>query len=181
MAVVQTYEDSDTVRRIARLGFSDTASTVKWSSEPLGRDAYRAEIAVVGDTLFAGVEDQLLALDAATGATRWKTTMRDKVTVGCAGCFAAVQGRLVVRTTDAYVTGYGTASNEILWSRRLNSPGGSISVARRPAVRRGRRRGRRRGHARRPGRCGQRQDDPHHVADVPLERGRPVGVGDVAG
>ena len=129
-AVVQTYEDSNTVRRIARLGFSDAASTVKWSSEPLGRDAYRAEIAVVGDTLFAGVEDQLLALDAATGATRWKTTMRDKVTVGCAGCFAAVQGRLVVRTTDAYVTGYGTASNEVLWSRRLNSPGGSISVAR---------------------------------------------------
>lgn len=128
--VIQTYENSESARRIARIGFSDSGSTLRWSSEPLGDQAYRAEIALVGDTMFAGVEDQLYALDAATGKTRWKTTMRDQTTIGCPSCFAAVDDRLVVRTTDAYVTAYGTASNEVLWSRRLNSPSGSVSVVR---------------------------------------------------
>ena len=84
---------------------------------------------MVGDTMFAVFEDDLLALDAGTGETIWRTTLRDKVTNGCPSCFAAAGGRLIVRTTDAYVTAFGTASSETLWSKRLTATNGSVSVA----------------------------------------------------
>ncbi|MEZ5138239.1 MAG: PQQ-binding-like beta-propeller repeat protein [Acidimicrobiales bacterium] len=70
-----------------------------------------------------------LALDPDTGEERWTTDLHDKVTSGCSSCFAAVGDRLVVRTTDAYVTAYGEASGEPLWSKRLRSTVGSMSVA----------------------------------------------------
>ena len=128
IVTVQDSKDSVTTRRLAKVAFTAAGSKSIWQSAPLADDADRAEIATVGDTLFAGIDDKLLALDAATGATRWTTTLHDKVTTGCPSCFAAVRGRLVVRTADAYVTAYGTTSGESLWSRRLNSTSGSISV-----------------------------------------------------
>ena len=124
----QDNEGSTTTRRLARIAFTDSGATRRWTSEPIDDSASRAEVAVVGDTIFAGIDDELLALDAETGATRWRTTLHDKVTTGCPSCFHAAGGKLVVRTTDAYVTAYGTASGEPLWSKRLNSTVGSISV-----------------------------------------------------
>jgi outer membrane protein assembly factor BamB len=126
--VLQDTKDSTVTRRVARISFTGSASKLVWQSEPLDESTSRVEVAVAGDTLFAGTEDQLYALDAATGTTTWQTTLRDKVTVGCEDCFAAVQGRLVVRTADAYVTAFGTRSAESLWSKRLVSTSGSISV-----------------------------------------------------
>lgn len=129
IAITQDTQGSDTVRRVARIGFTSDGSTLRWQSDPVDDSASRAEVAVVGDTLFAAIDDDLLALDATTGATRWTGTLHDKVTTGCPSCFASVGGKLVVRTTDAYVTGYGTKSAEPLWSNRLNSTSGSTSVA----------------------------------------------------
>ncbi|MGN6694032.1 MAG: outer membrane protein assembly factor BamB family protein [Aquihabitans sp.] len=126
--VLQDTEDSQTTRSIARIRFSGDASKLLWTSEPLDEDAYRVEVAQVGDTLFAGVDDQLYALDAKTGATQWQTTLRDKLTVGCDQCFAAAGDRLVVRTTDAYLTAFGTRSDEPQWTKRLVSTSGSMSV-----------------------------------------------------
>ncbi|WP_421121851.1 PQQ-binding-like beta-propeller repeat protein [Aquihabitans daechungensis] len=110
------------------MSFSGDESELAWRSEALADDAYRAEVALVGDTLFAGVDDQVYALDPATGTTKWKTTLRDKLSPGCDRCFEGVRGRLVVRTTDAYVTAYGTRSSESLWEKRLTSTSGSMSV-----------------------------------------------------
>lgn len=128
ITVLQETEGSETTRHIARIAFEGDASELVWQSEALDDGAYQADVAVVDDTLFAGVDDDLYALDAATGETRWKTGLRDKLTPGCPGCFAAVGGRLVVRTTDAYVTAYGTRSGEPQWTKRLVSTAGSMSV-----------------------------------------------------
>lgn len=127
--VLQDTEDSETTRHVARISFTGDQSKLEWQSEALGDDTYRAEVALVADTLFAGVDDQVYALDPATGKTKWTATLRDKLSPGCDRCFASVGGRLVVRTTDAYVTAYGTRSSESLWERRLNSTSGSMSVA----------------------------------------------------
>jgi outer membrane protein assembly factor BamB len=126
--LLQDTEGSETNRHVARIAFVGDESELVWQSEPLGEDAYLAEFELVGDTLFAGVDDRLYAFDAETGETRWTGTLRDKLTVGCPECFAAVDGRLVVRTTDAYVTAYGTRSAEAQWTKRLVSTAGSISV-----------------------------------------------------
>ena len=128
VVITQETKDSTTTRRIARVSFTKDGSKLVWQSEPVDDSAYRAEVAVVGNTLFAGIDDNLYALDAKTGKTQWRATLHDKVTTGCPSCFSAVGDRLVVRTTDAFVSGYGTASSESLWTKRLNSTSGSISV-----------------------------------------------------
>ncbi|MCB0961307.1 MAG: PQQ-like beta-propeller repeat protein, partial [Acidimicrobiales bacterium] len=128
LVVTQTTGD-DLVRRLARVRFTADGSEQLWESDPVDDDAYDAESAIVGDTLFAAYGDVLLALDPDTGEQRWTTDLHDKVTSGCSSCFAAVGDRLVVRTTDAYVTAYGERSGEPIWSERLRSTIGSMSVA----------------------------------------------------
>ncbi|MEZ5177542.1 MAG: PQQ-binding-like beta-propeller repeat protein [Acidimicrobiales bacterium] len=78
-------------------------------------------MAIEGDHLYAAVGDEVRLLSLATGAETWRATLTDKVTTRCASCFAVVQKKLVVRTDDAYLTGFQASSNEPLWSRRLNS------------------------------------------------------------
>lgn len=128
MVVVQDTVGGETVRRLARVRFSAGSSKKVWESERLDDSASRAEVALVGDTIFAGVDGDLYALDAATGDTRWHTKLHDDVTTGCPDCFAIAGQNLVVRTTDAYVTAYAPRSPEAAWSRRLNSRAGSIAV-----------------------------------------------------
>lgn len=128
VTILQDTEDSQTTRSIARIRFSGDSSELLWQSEPVDENAYRVEVAEVDGTLFAGIDDELYALDAETGETQWTTTLRDKLTSGCVECFAAVDGHLVVRTTDAYLTAFGTRSAEPAWSKRLVSVSGSMSV-----------------------------------------------------
>ena len=124
----QDTEGSQTTRTIARISIGAQGSTLRWTSEPLDESASRVEAAEAGGTVFAGVDDQLYALDAKTGETQWKTTLRDKLTAGCEDCFAVVGGHLIVRTTDAYVTAYGTRTAAPQWTKRLVSASGSVSV-----------------------------------------------------
>ncbi|MCB1038611.1 MAG: PQQ-binding-like beta-propeller repeat protein [Acidimicrobiales bacterium] len=128
IAVTQDTDTGSAVRRLARIRFTAEGSEELWHTDPIDDSAYRAQVAVVGDTLFAGIGDDLLALDAGTGEQRWTATLSDKVTLGCERCFSAVGDHLVVRTTDAYVASYAERSAEPLWTRRLVSPQGSISV-----------------------------------------------------
>lgn len=128
IATIQENAGSDTVRRLALIRFADGRSQKVWETEPIGDSASRAEIAQAGTTFFAGVDDTLYAIDAQTGDTRWSTTLRDKVTTGCPECFGTAKGNLVVRTADAYVTAFGQRSSEPLWTKRLNSPSGSLAV-----------------------------------------------------
>ncbi len=128
VATTQTSDTGGVDRRLSRVRFGPDGPTEVWRSQELSDSVSDVEVAQVGDVLFAAYGDRLLALDEATGETRWATTLRDQVTVNCDDCFAAVGDHLVVRTTDAYVTAYGTASAEPRWSNRLRSPSGSIAT-----------------------------------------------------
>ncbi|MEZ5183571.1 MAG: PQQ-binding-like beta-propeller repeat protein [Acidimicrobiales bacterium] len=96
---------------------------------PRRRRRVRRGVGARGRHALRRLRRRALALDPDTGEERWTTDLHDKVTSGCSSCFAAVGDRLVVRTTDAYVTAYGEASGEPLWSKRLRSTVGSMSVA----------------------------------------------------
>lgn len=131
----QINEDSQLYRRLSKIRFTADGAEQLWASEAVGESAYRAEVAQFDDggdgapLIFAAFEDELLALDGDTGATQWRTTLRDKVTFDCEDCFEVVDGTLIVRTVDAYVTAFGPDAPEPLWEKRLNSPAGSVSVA----------------------------------------------------
>jgi hypothetical protein len=84
-------------------------------------DAYEVEVVEHGDVLVASVEAELRVLDAATGAERWRTALRDRLSPSCRTCLAVVDDTVVVRTDDAYVVAYDLASGEERWERRLRS------------------------------------------------------------
>lgn len=127
VAIVQ--DNSSSERTVTRFSLSSAGPKVRWTGPTTGGDTYDIEVAQLGSTLFVGAGDELWALDAGTGARRWSAPLSDVTTRGCADCFAVVDGTLVVRTQDAEVAGYREASGEPLWSRRLESPSGSVSVA----------------------------------------------------
>lgn len=121
MVLVVTDNSADSKRRFVRVKVGPDGSETLWKSEPLPSDVYTSAVAVEGDHLYTAVGDEVRLLSLATGVETWRATLTDKVTTRCASCFAVVQKKLVVRTDDAYLTGFQATSNEPLWSRRLNS------------------------------------------------------------
>ena len=121
LVLVVTDNSSDSKRRLVRVQVGPDGSKTLWKSEPLPGDVYTASVAIEGDHLYAAVGDEVWLLSLATGAETWRSTLTDKVTTRCESCFTVVQKKLVVRTDDAYLTGFQASSNEPLWSRRLNS------------------------------------------------------------
>ncbi len=121
LVLVVTDNSDDSKRKVVRTKVGPDGSETLWKSEPLPGDAYTASVAVEGDHLYVAAGDEVRLLSLATGAETWRATLTDKVTGRCTSCFAVVQKKLVVRTDDAYLTGFQASSNEPLWSRRLNS------------------------------------------------------------
>lgn len=121
LVLVVTDNSADSKRRLARVKVGPDGSETLWKSEPLPGDVYTSAVAIEGDHLYAAVGDEVRLLSLATGAETWRATLTDKVTTNCRSCFTVVQKKLVVRTDDAYLTGFQASSNEPLWSRRLNS------------------------------------------------------------
>jgi outer membrane protein assembly factor BamB len=109
-------------RSVRRVRFDGAGSKELWRSDAFKADAYGVTLAVDGDTVYAAANDQLRALNATTGKERWRTTLTDKVDTSCDGaCFTVVSHRLVVRTQDAYLSGFGPRSSEPAWTLRLRS------------------------------------------------------------
>lgn len=125
VAVTQRSDGGSVERRISRISFGPDGAEQVWESDPVSDDASRLAVAVSGDTLFAGIGTDVYALDIDTGERRWSTEVRDEITFGCGDCFVVARERLVVRTADAYLTAFGTASAEPQWTRRLTSPQGT--------------------------------------------------------
>lgn len=121
LVLVVTDNSGDSERKVVRAKVGPDGSETLWKSEPLPGDAYTASVAIEGDHLYVAAGDEVRLLSLATGAETWRATLTDKVTTRCESCFAVVQKKLVVRTDDAYLTGFQASSNEPLWSRRLNS------------------------------------------------------------
>jgi outer membrane protein assembly factor BamB len=135
LMTTQMSEGTQLIRRLSRVRFTPEGAEQLWASEALDESSYRAEVAQFDDggdgapLIYAAIDDQLLALDGDTGATKWRTTLRDRTSYDCEDCFEVVDGTLIVRTLDAYVTAFGPDAPEPLWEKRLNSPAGSVSVA----------------------------------------------------
>jgi outer membrane protein assembly factor BamB len=129
VVVAQENEGSTTTRRIVRIRFGPDGLDELWRSEPIGASDSRAEAALAGDTLFTATGSTLRAYTDSSGSLKWSTKLSDKVTTSCPTCFVAVGRNLVVKTDDGYLYGFGAGSPEPLWSRRLNSAQGGVSVA----------------------------------------------------
>jgi outer membrane protein assembly factor BamB len=125
--VVQRYSGK-IHRSVARLSVDGNGFDQRWRSPDLPDEAYAAQTVIVGDTLFAAFDDQLWALSADTGAQRWQTTLRNKVSSSCDECLTGVEGRVVVRTDDSWLTAFRPESGESAWTRRLNSPSAAMST-----------------------------------------------------
>ena len=122
------YDPQENARFVARLPLTqgrDTPDPV-WSSDLFPTNVYDASLAQIGDTVLLGVADEVWALDAATGARSWTAPLPDKVSAGCATCFAVFDDTLVVVTEDDQVHAYGTASATPRWTRRLESPSARV-------------------------------------------------------
>ena len=128
LVVVQDYKDGDSHRYLTRVKLGAAGFSEVWRSAALPSSASAAKVAAVGDTLFAGFDDNVWAVSLATGKQQWTASLRDSIT-NCVGCFAVAEGHLVVRTQDAYLTGFAPASSEQSWTRRLNSQSAQVSSA----------------------------------------------------
>lgn len=128
LTLVSDNQD-DSRRKLVRLTMSEDGTEQRWISAAFAKDAYTVVVAYAGNDLWVGANDELRLLDLRTGKERWHTGLNDKVTTGCPGCFSVVEGKLVVRTDDAYLSGFGASSGEPLWTKRLGSVGARPSVA----------------------------------------------------
>lgn len=119
----------DPDRHVERLALLDGRTLSRWRSPKITGVASNAVIAASADTVYVAIDNRLWAYDAARGTLRWTTAMADTTAAGCGDCLAVVGDRLVTRTADATVAVYGARSAEPLWSRRLTSPQGTMTVA----------------------------------------------------
>jgi len=118
-------QDKRFVARLEMIEGDDTPDPI-WSSDPLPSSVYAVEMVQMGGTLFVGAADELLALDVATGAQKWKAELSDKLSAGCPNCFVKIGDSLVVVTDDDQVQAFGAGSSTPLWTRQLDSPSGEV-------------------------------------------------------
>ncbi len=71
------------------------------------------------DTVYLANKTRLLALDRATGTTRWETSLSDEVTGVCKECLRLVADRLVVLTKDDVLQGFDVKTGKKVWSQTL--------------------------------------------------------------
>ncbi|HEX2576012.1 MAG TPA: PQQ-binding-like beta-propeller repeat protein, partial [Aquihabitans sp.] len=130
VVLLATDNGSGSKRVVTRvkLGGDLDEGELTWKSDPLPSDVYTASFAADAETVYVGAGDEVRSLSLRTGEERWRASLTDKVTTGCPDCFRIVDGTLVVRTDDSYLTGFSTESSEPRWSRRLASPSAAASI-----------------------------------------------------
>ncbi|HYI62381.1 MAG TPA: PQQ-binding-like beta-propeller repeat protein [Acidimicrobiales bacterium] len=101
---------------------------VAWTAPVVPADVYSAQFRVTDDLVLASLGAEVVALDRATGASRWRASASDEVDPRCRHCFAVLGDTLVVLGRDATVTALDVADGSGRWSRRLESPRGSTHV-----------------------------------------------------
>ena len=128
ITLVTDNSDSTSSRKLVRLELGGDEPKLVWTSESFPSDVYDVSLAMGGDNLYVGAKDEVHLLSLATGKEKWHSSLTDKITTSCSGCFATVGNNLVVRTDDAYLTGLGPSSPEQLWTKRLSSIGAKPSI-----------------------------------------------------
>ncbi len=127
VAVVQDYTDTSH-RYVARLRIDADRITERWTSPELPGGTDRVDAVLTGRSLVVAFSDRVWSLDAEGGGARWRAKVSDQIPSGCATCLAVVGDRVLVRTADAYLTGFRLATPSSPWRRRLVSTGAQLAV-----------------------------------------------------
>lgn len=127
VAVVQDYTEASH-RYLARLRVGADQITEVWSSPELPAGTDRVEAVLAGRSLVIAFGDRVWLLDAERGSARWRTKASDQIPSGCSTCLAVAADRVLVRTADAYLTGFRLDSPSSLWRRRLVSIDAGLAV-----------------------------------------------------
>ena len=128
LAVIQD-ETGTTARYLSRFTVGPKAMTQVWRGTPaLPADTSSVTATRSGNIIYAGVGNHLWAVSATTGKQIWAAALSDKVDSSCDQCVSVVQGVVVVRTADAYLTAFGPTKAEPLWRSRLNSQSAQAQV-----------------------------------------------------
>ena len=100
------------------LVYIDTISNaVRWRSEADGQSRF----IVTNDVIYVAAKSRLRALDRASGAAIWETSLSDEVNVSCDACIYATATRIFVLSNDAELQAFDTASGRKVWSERLST------------------------------------------------------------
>jgi len=109
---------NNVVRRVDPIGHH-----VVWSSPVLSTSASDSTTVVAGATeVFAISDDNVVALDPATGHQDWRASLSNGLASPCdSGCAVVAGNDLVALSKDGTVQAFNTATGAQAWSKRLNS------------------------------------------------------------
>ena len=129
-AVALTYRYDQgrgaTVHQLVR--WSDAGTEPRWVGPSVEDATARLPLAAASGAAVAVDGDQAVAVELATGAERWRTTLSDVVARPCRGCLVVVDGTVVVVPDDAVVQALDLATGEPRWERRLADVRGRVEV-----------------------------------------------------
>jgi len=121
------YDTDPYTTGIARLSGVD--GKILWESQPFAEpDDYLDELATDGEHIFAVLDDQLLAYQAADGTLLWTTEMTDKL--GYCGddrsCLLSMAAGLradvlLAMSIDGTLQAYAAPTGKLLWSRQVEN------------------------------------------------------------
>jgi outer membrane protein assembly factor BamB len=111
--------------------FNVQARKVNWTSKPLGKEAYTAQLLATGDRVFVSEGARVIALNRADGAVLWEAPLSDKIAGWCpsANCFTAVEDKIIARTADGYLQALDQTSGKKVWEYRFENTPGSFFLA----------------------------------------------------
>ena len=112
------YNVNDETRLMGRVGRAD--SKLAWQTDPLPGDGFVEALATDGERVYAAVEADLLAFDAADGSLAWKTSLPDKLDSG-ESSLVIKEGLVIVMTMDRSIQAYEAKTGNQVWSRPLLS------------------------------------------------------------
>jgi outer membrane protein assembly factor BamB len=118
--LVYTYDTLQDTRFLSYI-LGGTQS-VRWPSDPLGEDSYRAALAVDDTKVLAVVKTRVFALDRQSGSLAWEASISDEIPYSCPDdCLMVVGQRVVVLSRDGRLAGFDAQSGQTVWNTRLNS------------------------------------------------------------
>jgi outer membrane protein assembly factor BamB len=112
------YNVNDETRLLGRVSRAD--SKLAWMTDPLPGDGFVDAIAGDNERVYAVVESDLLAFNAADGSLAWKTALPDKLDSG-EDNLVVKDGLAIVMTMDRSIQAYETGTGNEVWSRPLLS------------------------------------------------------------
>lgn len=92
------------------------SNTLAWRSEADPQSTF----AVGSDAVVVATKSRLRAIDRASGATRWETSLSDEIANACDECLFVSGGVAFALTNDAIVQAFDVSDGRKLWSQTLS-------------------------------------------------------------